>query len=488
VLAVCCLAQFMVVLDISIVNVALPAMRTSLHLSVSGLQWVVNAYTLAFAGLLLFGGRAADLFGRKRVFQFGLALFTLASLLGGFAQNGTMILVARGVQGLGGAVLAPATLTLLMTSFTDPAERTRAMGLWGATAAGGGAVGAVLGGVLTDLVSWRWVLFVNVPIGVALFLASTAVLVESKGQISRIRDLDIPGTLTVTGGLVALAYGIVGTETRAWTSPVTLAWVGGGAVLLAVFLAVEAVSPAPLVPLGIFRRRALSTGNALAFVTGAAMFGMFFFISLYLQQVLGFSPLTAGLSFLPVTVGIIIGAQIGTRTVAKVGLRWLAFTGTIFFAAGLAWLSRLSPDGSFLGNVFGPSILMGLGLGAIMPSMVLAAISGVPPQQSGLASGLVNTSRQIGAALGLAVLTTIATHRSDALARAGETAGAAATSGYARALLIASAIALVGALLALLLPVRPAPASAPAAGGPATTDADGPEAELLALEAASEIV
>jgi EmrB/QacA subfamily drug resistance transporter len=487
-LAVCCLAQFMVVLDISIVNVALPAMRRSLHLSASGQQWVVNAYTLAFAGLLLFGGRAADLFGRKRVFQFGLILFTLASLLGGFAQNGTMILVARAVQGLGGAVLAPATLSLLMVSFTEPGERTRAMGLWGATAAGGGAVGAVLGGVLTDLVSWRWVLFVNVPLGVLLFLASTAVLAESKGQISRIRDLDLPGTITVTGGMVVLAYAIVGTESRPWGSATTLGLLASGIVLLAAFLGIEAVSPNPLVPLGILRGRSLAVGNAIAFTTGAAMFGMFFFVSLYLQQVLGFSPLTAGLSFLPVTVGIIAGAQIGTRIVAKVGLRWLAFTGTVMFAAGLAWLSRMSADGSFPGDVLGPSILMGVGLGAVMPSMVLAAISGVPPQQSGLASGLVNTSRQVGAALGLAVLSTIATHRSDVLSRAGRSAGEAVTGGYERALLVAAVVAVAGAVLSLLLPVRPMQAPAPApAPDTAPAEAKVAEAELVAAEAVSEV-
>jgi len=470
VLAICCVAQFMVVLDISIVNVALPAMRKSLHLSVSGQQWVVNAYTLAFAGLLLFGGRAADLFGRKRVFQTGLVLFTLSSLLGGFARNGTTIIVARSLQGLGGAILAPATLSLLMIAFTDPKERTRAMGVWGATAAGGGAVGSVLGGLLTDLASWRWVLFVNVPLGVALFVASTVALAESKGQISRIRDLDIPGTISVTAGMVALAYGIVGTESRPWGSAETIAWIGAGVALLLVFLAIERFSPNPLVPLSIFRGRLLATGNMIAFAVGGAMFGMFFFVSLYLQQVLDYSPLSAGLAFLPMTIGIIIGAQVGTRNVARFGLRWMAMLGLLMFAGGQAWLSRISPDGSFMANIFGPSVILGVGIGVVMPSMVLAAVSGVPPHQSGLASGLVNTSRQVGAALGLAVLSTIATHRTDTLTHAGRTAGVALTSGYSRGLLVSAVIAAVGAALTLLLPVRPSAGPRPAAPAPRPQD------------------
>jgi EmrB/QacA subfamily drug resistance transporter len=452
VLAICCLAQFMVVLDVTIVNVALPSMQKDLGLSGSGLQWVLNAYTLTFGGLLMFGGRAADLFGRRRVFVGGLAVFTGASLLGGFAQNETMLIVARAVQGLGGAALAPATLTLLMTSYREGPERTRALGAWGATAASGGAFGVLAGGLLTDLVNWRWVLFVNVPIGIALITAAMAVLSESRGQLSRFHDLDVPGTITVTGGVVALVYAIVRTDTYSWGSWQTLSALAGAAVLLAAFLTIEARSANPLVPLGIFRHRALAIADTIVGLLGAAMFGLFFFATLYLQQVHGFSPLKAGFALVPLPLAIIVGSQITTRNIGRFGARPLIFLGSLVAAVGLGWLAGISPDGSFWTHVFGPVILIGVGMGTNMVAITTAATNGVPPQLAGLASGLLNTGRMVGGAIGLAALSTLAMHRTEHLAAGGTPMPEALTSGYARGLVVCCAIMLAGALLALLLP------------------------------------
>ena len=482
VLAVCCLAQFMVVLDISIVNVALPAMQDDLHMSSGGLQWVINAYTLAFAGLLLFGGRAADLFGRRRVFVLGLALFTLASLAGGLAQNEGQIIAARAVQGLGGAVLAPATLSLLMTSFTEGRERTRAFGAWGATAASGGAFGTVLGGVLTDVADWRWVLFVNVPIGLILVGAARAVLTESRGQVNRLRDLDIPGTLTVTTGLVLLVYAIVRTETDSWASASTLGMLAGAVVLLVGFVVIEAASANPLVPLSIFRYPGIAVSNLIAAFLGAGMFAVFFFLTLYLQRVHGFSPLRAGLSMLPMPIMIIAASQLVTRVIGRIGPRPIIAFGAVVGSGGLFWLSALSVGGTYWGEVFGPAVLMGFGMGCAMVAMVSAATAGVPLRMAGLASGLVNTGRQIGAAVGLAAVTTLASHRTEHKVRAGVPTPEALTSGYSLGLFIAACVLVLGVPAALLLPGRrpaPAPTAVPAPAAPV----DSPEA----AEATSEV-
>ncbi len=466
VLAVCCLAQFMVVLDVSIVNIALPSMQDDLGMSAGGLQWVVNAYTLAFAGLLLFGGRAADLFGRRRVFVFGLALFTLASLGGGLAQNETQLIIARAVQGLGGAVLAPATLSLLMTSFAEGRERTRAVGAWGATAASGGAFGTVLGGVLTDVANWRWVLFVNVPIGVLLIVAARAVLVESRGRVNRLRDLDVPGTLTVTGGLVLLVYAIVRTESDSWTSASTIGMLAGGVALLTAFLVIEATSDNPLVPLGIFRYPGIAVANSIAAVLGAGMFAVLFFLTLYLQRVQGFSPLRAGVAILPMPVAIIIASQTVTRVIGRLGPRPIILTGVVLGAAGQFWMTGISAGGSYWAEVFGPISLMSFGVGTVMVAMVSAATAGVPLHMAGLASGLINTGRQIGAAVGLAVVTTLAANRTAHETSHGAAVPDALTSGYSFGLLLAACVFVVGVPLALLLPRRRGPiVPVPAAAG-----------------------
>jgi EmrB/QacA subfamily drug resistance transporter len=442
VLAICCAAQFMVVLDVTIVNVALPAMRSSLHMSEAGLQWVVNAYTLTFAGFLLLGGRAADIFGRRRIFMLGLIVFTVCSLLGGFAQSGGLLIAARAAQGVGGAILAPATLSLITTTFTEPHARRRALGAWSATAASGAAVGVLTGGILTDLLNWRWVLFVNVPIGLALLVAAGLALANAKGAGRS--ALDLPGAITVTGGLALLVYAIVGTDTRPWGSPTTLLCLLGAAILLGSFVVIEAkLASHPLVPLGVFRSRSLSVANGIAVTVGASLFGLYFFLSLYLQQVNHYSPLKAGFAFLPAGLSTMVGAIIGTRVVLRLGARRQLILGPGISAAGLFWISQLDPGSGYLAHIGPPLVLFGLGLGLSFVPMTVAGTSDVPVHQAGLASGLINTTRQVGGALGLAIFATVAAGASSA------------TAGYDRAFLFSAISLLVGAGLAFLLPAKP---------------------------------
>jgi len=444
ILAVCCAAQFMVVLDVSIVNVALPKMRADLGLSADGQQWIVNAYTLTFAGFLLLGGRAADLFGRRRVFMLGLALFTVSSLLGGLAQNGASLIAARAVQGIGGAILAPATLSLITTTFTDPSSRRRALGIWSATAASGAAAGVLAGGILTDLLNWRWVLFVNVPIGAVLIAAAAVALTESKAENRP--SLDVAGAVTVTGGLALLVYGIVSTDTRSWGSAATIFTLLGAAVLLAAFVVIESrVAKHPLVPLRVFRMRSISASNGIAVMIGAALFGFNFFLSLYLQQVNGYGPLKAGLAFLPAALATMVGAIVGTRLVVRLGARRQLVIGPLIAAVGMVWLSQLSAGDGYLVHVFGPLVLAGIGLGMSFVPMTIAATADVPVHQAGLASGLINTTRQIGGAVGLAVMATVAAGASSA------------TSGYDRAFAMSAAVLAIAAVLALILPGKPKP-------------------------------
>jgi EmrB/QacA subfamily drug resistance transporter len=443
VLAVCCVAQFMVVLDVSIVNVALPKMRADLDLSATGQQWIINAYTLTFAGFLLLGGRVADLFGRRRSFVLGLGVFTVCSLLGGLAQNGGELIAARAVQGVGGAILAPATLSLITTTFTEPAARRRALGAWSATAASGAAAGVLAGGILTDLLDWRWVLFVNVPIGAALITAALVSLGESRAD-TRPR-LDLAGAVTVTGGLALIVYGIVSTDTRSWGSPATILTLSGGAALLAAFVVIESRIAHPLVPLGVFRLRSVAAANGIAVTIGAALFGMFFFLSLYLQQVNGYSPLKAGLAFLPAALSTMGGAMVGTRIVTRLGTRRQLVIGPLMAVAGLAWLSQLSAGDGYFVHVFGALVLTGIGMGLSFVPMTIAATADVPIHEAGLASGLINTTRQIGGAVGLAVMATVATGASSP------------TAGYDRAFWISAAAMVIGATLALALPGKPKP-------------------------------
>jgi EmrB/QacA subfamily drug resistance transporter len=467
VLALVCLGQFMVVLDVSIVNVALPSIQRDLGFSLTGLQWVVNAYTLTFAGFLLLGGRAADLFGRRRMFLLGLGLFTVASLAGGLAQNEAWLVTARALQGLGGAVLAPATLTILTTSFAEGPERARALGVWSAVAAGGGAAGALLGGVLTDLVSWRWILFVNVPIGIVVILAARAVLAESRGDLGH-RSLDVAGAVTVTGGLVALVYAIVRTENYGWIAWQTFVSLGVAAALLAAFLAIETrAARAPLVPLRIFRLRAVTGANVFILLLFGAAFSSWYFQTLFMQNVLGYTPLQAGLAFVPQTLMIAVAAQVSSRLVIRLGARTLLLIGPIVAAVGMLWLSRISPGTQYVSGLLGPGLLTAAGFGLSVPAVTLAATSGIPRRDAGLASGLLNTNRQVGASIGLAALATLAADRTASLL-AGSVAApaqvaAALTHGYGRAFGVAIFVCLAAAAVAAL--VLPSPRWAREAAG-----------------------
>jgi EmrB/QacA subfamily drug resistance transporter len=463
ILTLACVAQFMVVLDVSIVNVALPSIKVSLGFSPSGLQWILNAYTLTFAGFLLLGGRAADVFGRRRVFLIGLGVFTGASLLGGFAQDQAMLLTARAIQGLGGAILSPATLTILTTTFTEPKARSRAMGLWSAVAGAGGAAGALLGGILTQELSWRWILFINVPIGILAMAAARAFLQETRASGER-QPLDVPGAVLVTGGLTSLVYGLVRSSAVGWGSWQTVLAFAVAAGLISWFLVHETlVAKAPLVPLAMFARRSIWTANLVMLLLAGSIFGMWFFVSLYLQDVLGYSPLRTGFAFLPQTVAIIVGAQISSRILLRTGPRPILLFGSLSTAGGLFWLAHAGVHSGYWTDLFVPSVLITLGLGLSFTPLAYLATAGVPPREAGLASGLVNTSRQIGGAVALAALATIAVDRTVSVARA---AGPlvhstpvvldALTKGYTEAFAVASLIA-VGAFLAALLipPIRP---------------------------------
>jgi EmrB/QacA subfamily drug resistance transporter len=466
VLAMCAVAQFMVVLDVSIVNVALPQMRHDLGLTITSQQWVVNAYALTFAGFLMLGGRIGDLFGRRRVFVIGLAVFTAASLVGGLAQGGGWLIAARAVQGLGGAILAPTSLSLLTSTFTDPSERRRAMGVWSAVAASGAAAGVLAGGILTDLLDWRWVLFVNVPIGLVMLVTAPQVIPESRGSGTRKR-LDVEGAFAITIGLALVVYAIVGTDANSWGSTETVMALGGGLAFLLAAIVIEAkVAANPLVPLSVFRRRSLCAANGIAIAIGAALFGMYFFVSLYLQEVEGFSPLRTGLAILPAGVMTLVGALSAPRLVARIGARRQLVIGPALAAIGLLWMSSLSFGDGYLAHMFLPLALFGLGIGTTFVPMTLTATAGVPASQAGLASGLINTTRQIGGAVGLAVLATLAAGTTQSYHSLGHSLQAGLTAGYDRAFFVAGLLLLVGSGLALL--VRSVPqASAPGAIGDA---------------------
>lgn len=448
VLAVVCVAQFMVVLDISIVNVALPDMQRELGMSQNGLGWVLNAYTLTFAGFLLLGGRAADVWGRRRLFLIGVALFSLTSLVGGLAQTGGELIAARALQGLGGAVLSPATLTILTTTFTDPKARTRALGLWSAVAGAGGATGVIAGGVLTDLLSWRWILFINVPIGALVWVVARFAVAESRAEGER-PTLDWAGAITVTGGLVALVYGIVSTDSHKWGSPLVLGYLIAGTALIAVFLAVESRHRHPLVPLRLFRSRALTGANLIMVLIGSVMFSLFFFLSQYLQEVQGYSPLQAGFAFLPMPLAIIVGTQLSARIVGRIGARTLLVIAPLISASGLLLLSRLDADSSYALHIGLPGAIITFGVGMSFVPITLSATNGVDRRDAGLASGLINTTRQIGGSLGLAALLTLAASRTHALAASGSQV--AQTAGYSRAFAVSALLLVLAALVAMVV-------------------------------------
>jgi len=414
VLAVACIAQFMVVLDVSVVNVALPTISRDLHFTASGLQWVVNAYVLTFAGFLLLGGRAADLFGQKRVLITGLVIFTGASLVCGFAQTDTWLTAARAVQGFGGAILSPATLTILVTTFQGP-KLAKAIGLWSAVAGAGGATGALLGGILVAELSWRWVFFINVPIGIALCVMAALWLAEHRREGDK-QPLDVAGAVLVTAGLSVAVYGIVNTTEYAWGSSRTIVTLLIAAVLLVAFAIVETrIATAPLVPFGFFKSKTASGANATMFLVGAAFFSMWYFLTLFMQDVLHYSALKTGFAFLPQSVAIIVGAQISSRVMTKVGVWPVVMAGTAFATVGFWFLGDLTTTSSYVDGIMLPGCLVAFALGLLFSPLAAAATSTVSPMEAGLASGILSTSRQVGGSVGLAVLATIATTHAVAL-------------------------------------------------------------------------
>jgi EmrB/QacA subfamily drug resistance transporter len=443
-------AQFVVVLDASIVNVALPTIGKALDFSPDNLSWIVNAYVLTFGGFLLLGGRTADLLGRRRVFMAGLLLVAVASLAAGFAATEGQLIAARAAQGLGAAIISPAALSIVTTIFRDGAERNKALGVWGAVAGSGGAAGVLLGGILTDGLGWEWVLWVNVPVSL-IALALTPRLIAESRATSEARAFDVAGAVSVTAALSILVYAVVDAESSGWGSSKTIGLLALSAVLLAAFVAIELRARKPLVPFSIFRIRTLTGANVVGLLVGGSLFSMFYFISLYMQQVLGYSAIHAGLSYLPLALTIMASAGIASGLVTKVGYKPVLAIGLLFIVAGLLWFSRVSVGGGFTTDILGPSLLAAAGLGFAFVTTTIAAVSGVPEEESGLASGLINTSQQIGGALGLAVLSSIATSHTSSLLSDGSGLKDALTDGFQVAFLGGAAIAALGFVLTLIL-------------------------------------
>jgi EmrB/QacA subfamily drug resistance transporter len=462
VLVLVCLAQFMVILDVSIVNVALPSIRSGLHFSTTGLQWVVNAYTITFGGFLMLGGRAADMLGRRRVFLIGTALFSVASLLCAIASSRGLLLGARALQGFGGAVISPASLSILTTSFAEGHERNRALGMWGAMAGLGGASGVLLGGVLTQGLGWPAIFLINVPVGAAVILASRRVVPESRREDAP-PNFDLAGATLVTAGLVAAVYGIVRSDSLSWGSTGVLVPLAIAALLLSLFALVEGrLASAPLMPLSIFRMPRLRAANIVVALLYSAVFTMWFFLTLYMQQVLHYNALRAGLSFLPMTLAIVLASSVAPRLVARFGVRPVLAAGMLTAATGLGLLTGVRPDGSYLATVLPGGVLGAAGLGLSLVPATIAAVQGVAAAQSGLASGLLNTSRLVGGALGLAVLSTIAASHTRGQLAAGASTLGALSSGYQLALGVGALICLAGALATVVLLRSRAPEPVPA--------------------------
>jgi EmrB/QacA subfamily drug resistance transporter len=471
-LYVLCLGSLMIVLDATIVNVALPSIKTDLGFSETSLAWVVNAYLLTYGGFLLLGGRLGDLFGPRRLFLAGIAVFTLASLLCGLADTKWLLIGARTVQGLGGAVASAVSLSVMMNLFTEPAERAKAMGVFGFVAAGGGSLGVLLGGILTDTINWHWIFLVNLPIGILVFVLSLRLLPGSRGTAVE-RRLDVAGAITVTGALMLAVYAIVNGNQAGWASAQTLGLLGGSVVVLAVFIGIEARVSSPLVPLGLFRLRNLTVANIVGVLWAAAMFAWFFLSALYLQQVLGYSPLKVGLSFLP--ANLIMGAfslGLSAKLVMRFGIRRPLAIGLLLAAIGLALFVRAPVHGDFVTDVLPSMILLGFGAGMAFNPVLLAAMNDVGPTESGLASGIVNTAFMMGGALGLAVLASIAASRTKSLSASGDGPLAALVGGYHLAFLVGAVFALAAAAIGagFLRATGQVPQEEPG-GVPATADA-----------------
>jgi EmrB/QacA subfamily drug resistance transporter len=457
-LALLCTVQFMVVLDVAIVNVALPSIKRDLGFSQENLQWVISAYALLFGGFLLLGGRAADLLGRRRVFRAGLIVFSVASLLSGLAWSDGALIVSRGLQGLGSAIVSPAALSILTTTFDEGRERNAALGAWGAVGAFGAVAGVLFGGILTDLLSWEWVFYVNVPVGVAAFAIAPRLLGESRD--ARAHGFDLPGAALVTGALVLLVYTLTQANSHGWGSATTLGLLAVAAALLAGFAAWERRTGDPLVPASIFRLRTLIGANVAGVILGTIVFSMFLMLTLYMQQVLGYSPLRTGFAYLAVSGTTIVWSAVSAKLVTRVGVKPVLVAGMAFLALGLAYFAQVSVGGSYLGDLLPGFLLIAVGMGFSFVPISIAALAGVAPSEAGLASGLINTSQQIGGALGIAALSAIATSTTGSRV----TDPAALTDGFQAAFVAGAGVALVGVLVAIGIVRRRdlvAPAAAP---------------------------
>ncbi|REK86382.1 MFS transporter [Streptomyces inhibens] len=449
-------AQFVVALDMSVVNVALPAIRTALGFAPLDLSWVVHVYALTFGGFLLLGGRACDLYGQRRLLVLGLTVFGLCSLAGGLAQTPWQLITARAGQGLGAAAAAPAALAMLTTTFTEGLRRVRALGVWSAVNAAGGALGVLAGGLLTEYAGWRWVMLINLPI-VAAALALIPAGVPAGARPAPRERLDALGAVLATGGVGLLVFGVVRTDARGWSSPATWATVATAATLLAAFAFAESRAPAPLLRLGLLRSRWVAGANVLVFFSTAGQFAAFYFVSLYMQQVLGMGAAATGAAFLPFSVSLVAGTLVATRVTATRTPRASLVPGALLAAAGLAWFAFISPDGGFLTDVLGPCIITGVGVGLVIAPIVAAATTGVAPREAGMASGLMNSSRQLGGCIGLAALVTIAAHRTGTA-----TDPAALNDGYTLGLAVAAALFVLAAVVAIgVLPRRQAATPVP---------------------------
>jgi EmrB/QacA subfamily drug resistance transporter len=446
-LIVLCLGELMIVLDTTIVNVALPSIRLDLGFTETSLVWVVNAYMLTFGGFLLLGGRLGDLYGHRKLFLFGLVFFTLASLACGLAHSPSVLIMARAVQGLGGAIVSAVALSLIMNIFTEPDDRAKAMGVYGFVCAGGGSIGVLLGGVLTDALSWHWIFLVNIPIGAAVYLLCLTLLPPGRGHAEG-EQLDVAGAITITVSVMLATYGIVDGNVAGWTSPQTIGLLAASLVLLAIFIAIESRIHTPLMPLGLFRLRNLYTANIIAVLWAAAMFAWFFISALYMQLVLGYSALQVGLAFLP--SNLIMAAfslGISAKLVMRFGIRAPIAVGLLLGAAGLALFALAPEQGLFMRDVLPGMVLLGLGAGIALNPVLLAAMSDVETADSGLASGIVNTAFMLGGALGLAILASLAAHRTNSLAASSATIQQALNGGYQLAFAAGAAFAVIAALL-----------------------------------------
>ena len=451
VLALVAVAQFMVVLDATVVNVALPTIKSDVHFSEQSLSWVLNAYTLTFGGFLLLGGRLADRLGRRRLFMAGIALFAGASFVCGVSSSEAMLLIARGFQGLGGALVSPAALSILLTTFAEGSERNRALAVWGAIAGAGGAIGLLLGGVIVQTIGWRWVFFLNVPIGATVLALAPRVLRESRSESAARGGYDVEGAVTITLGTIALVFTLIKANSWGWTSGRTLTGFAVAIVLIGAFLAIERSHADPLVPLRIFSNRSLAASDASFLVVAAALFGLFFFCTLYLQQVLGYGPLKTGVAYTPLSVMLIASSGLASRLVDRFGPKPVLMTGLLISTAGFVIFTRISGHGDYASHVLPGMLVLGVGLGLSFVPITISATNGVANADSGLASGLLNTTQQVGGSLGLAILSAVSTSRVNSALRAHDALPLALTHGFRSAFVVAAGLSAVGALLAALL-------------------------------------